>query len=48
VRDMTPELEQSWRAVAERSWPQVRGTMVPGETFDKVRSLLAEYRRSRS
>ena len=44
VRPMTPELEREWRAVAERSWPQVRGTMVPAETFDEVRALLADYR----
>ena len=46
VRAMTPELERAWRGVAERSWPEVRGTMVPAETFDRVRALLAEYRRS--
>lgn len=47
VRPMTPELEHEWRAVAERSWPQVRGTMVPAETFDEVRALLADYRRAK-
>ena len=47
VQTLTPELEQAWREVAERSWPYVRGTMVPAETFDEVRALLAEYRRSR-
>jgi hypothetical protein len=41
---LTPEAEQAWRALAERSWPQVRGTMVPADTFDKVRALVAEYR----
>jgi TRAP-type C4-dicarboxylate transport system substrate-binding protein len=41
---LTPEAEQAWRALAERAWPQVRGTMVPAETFDRVRALLAEYR----
>ena len=44
VRAMTPELEREWRALAERSWPQVRGTMVPPQTFDEVRALLAQYR----
>jgi len=44
VRTLTPELEQAWRGVAEHSWPHVRGTMVPAETFDQVRALLAEYR----
>ena len=44
VREMTPELERAWRAVAESSWPLVRGGMVPADTFDRVRLVLAEYR----
>jgi TRAP-type C4-dicarboxylate transport system substrate-binding protein len=44
VRSLTPELERAWREVAERSWPMVRGTMVPAETFDRVRGIVAEYR----
>ena len=45
VRELTPELEAAWRALAEKSWPHVRGTMVPAETFDRVQAILAEYRR---
>jgi len=44
VKPLTPELEREWRAVAEKSWPQVRDTMVPAETFDRVRAILADYR----
>ena len=44
VETLTPELERAWREVAERSWPYVRGTMVPAETFDEVRAILADYR----
>jgi hypothetical protein len=44
VQELTPELEKIWRAEAERSWPLVRGPMVPAETFDRVRAILAEYR----
>lgn len=44
VRPLTPELEQVWRAEAERAWPLMRGTMVPAETFDRVRAVLADYR----
>jgi TRAP-type C4-dicarboxylate transport system substrate-binding protein len=44
VLPLPPESEEAWRKVAERSWPQIRGTMVPAETFDKVRTILAEYR----
>jgi TRAP-type C4-dicarboxylate transport system substrate-binding protein len=47
VQPLTPEMEQAWRAVAERSWPYVRGTMVPAETFDHVRAILADYRGGR-
>ena len=44
VKTLTPELERTWRADAEKAWPQVRGTMVPAETFDRVREILAAYR----
>lgn len=44
VHSLTPELEQAWRALAERAWPMVRGTMVPAETFDRVQAILAEHR----
>ena len=47
VQSLTPEAERAWRAVAERAWPQVRGTMVPAETFDRVQAILAEYRCAR-
>lgn len=47
VQPLTPQLEQEWRVIAQRSWPQVRGTMVPAETFDRVRTILAEYRKGR-
>jgi TRAP-type C4-dicarboxylate transport system substrate-binding protein len=47
VKALTPELEQAWRGVAERSWPLVRGTMVPAETFDRVKVLLVDYRAGR-
>lgn len=46
IKPLTPELEQAWREVAEKSWPQVRGTMVPAETFDKVLEILAGYRKA--
>ena len=46
VHAMTPELEREWRALAERAWPLVRGTMVPAETFDRVQAILAEHRRA--
>jgi TRAP-type C4-dicarboxylate transport system substrate-binding protein len=47
VQPLTPELEQSWHALAEQAWPLVRGSMVPAETFDSVQKILAEYRGGR-
>jgi TRAP-type C4-dicarboxylate transport system substrate-binding protein len=36
--------EAEWRAMAEASYPQLRGRVVPADFFDDVRRLLAEYR----
>jgi TRAP-type C4-dicarboxylate transport system substrate-binding protein len=44
VLEVTPEVEQAWQRIAEKTWPQVRGSMVPADTFDKVRTILAKYR----
>ncbi|MDZ7657378.1 MAG: TRAP transporter substrate-binding protein DctP [Sulfurimicrobium sp.] len=40
----TPAQEAEWRKFAEGIYPKIRGTMVPAETFDEVKRLLAEYR----
>ena len=47
VHTPNPDLEELWRAEAARAWPLVRGPMVPAETFDRVRAILAEYRSAR-
>lgn len=47
VVPVPPTIEAEWRAASERLHPQIRGTMVPAETFDEVLRLLAEYRSSR-
>jgi TRAP-type C4-dicarboxylate transport system substrate-binding protein len=44
VHAMTPALEAEWRATAERLYPQIRGTLVPADMFDRVQLLLTEYR----
>jgi TRAP-type C4-dicarboxylate transport system substrate-binding protein len=36
-----------WRAAAEKSWPAVRGKVVPADFFDEVVRARDEYRRSR-
>ncbi|MEK7667486.1 MAG: TRAP transporter substrate-binding protein DctP [Gemmatimonadota bacterium] len=44
VHPMPPALEAEWRAMSERLYPRIRGSMVPPEIFDEVVRLLAEYR----
>jgi TRAP-type C4-dicarboxylate transport system substrate-binding protein len=44
VTKLSPALEAEWRKFAEGIYPSIRGTLVPEETFDEVRRLLAEYR----
>jgi TRAP-type C4-dicarboxylate transport system substrate-binding protein len=44
VQPLTPEIERAWRTVAEQAWPQVRGSLVPAETFDRVQQILDAYR----
>ncbi len=34
----------AWQAKAESAYPHARGQLVPAELFDKVRSLVREYR----
>lgn len=46
VHKLTPELEALWRKECELVYPKIRGSIVPAETFDRVVSLLAEYRAS--
>jgi TRAP-type C4-dicarboxylate transport system substrate-binding protein len=47
VTNPTPEVEHAWDALARKAWPEVRGRLVPAETFDEVQRLLAEYRGGR-
>lgn len=44
VQRVDPEVEAEWRRMAEELYPLVRGGMVPADLFDKVQSLLREYR----
>ena len=38
------EVNDEWRQVAKSVYPKIRGTMVPVDMFDKVESMLREYR----
>lgn len=44
VTKPSPAQEAEWRKFAEGIYPKIRGTLVPAETFDEVKRLLAEYR----
>jgi len=45
VTPLTPALDAEWRDFAAGIYPQIRGKLVPAETFDEVTRLLAEYRK---
>ena len=44
VNPATPAVEAEWREVAKTIYPRVRGGIVPADLFDRVMSLLDEYR----
>jgi TRAP-type transport system periplasmic protein len=44
VHPVTKEAEEEWRRFSESLYPQIRGTIVPADTFDKVLQLLRDYR----
>jgi TRAP-type C4-dicarboxylate transport system substrate-binding protein len=44
VHPVTKEAEQEWRRFSESMYPQIRGKIVPADTFDKVMQLLRDYR----
>jgi TRAP-type C4-dicarboxylate transport system substrate-binding protein len=48
VHPVPPELEREWRDTVARLYPQIRGSMVPAETFDAVQKLVAEYRENKA
>lgn len=43
-KDVTPEMENQWRAEVEKVYPQIRGRIVPADVFDEVQRLVKEYR----
>jgi len=44
VHDPTPEQVKAWQIEAEKSYPEIRGRIVPADIFDEVQRLLKEYR----
>ncbi|MEY2410183.1 MAG: TRAP-type transport system periplasmic protein [Verrucomicrobiota bacterium] len=46
VHPVTPALEEAWRKTAESIYAELKGKIVPADTFDEVVKLLKEYRAS--
>lgn len=46
ITRLTPELVQEWRSLAEQTYPQVRGKVVPTDVFDQTMQILQQYRSS--
>ena len=46
VQSVSPEVEAQWRVAVDGVYPSIRGRIVPEDIFDKVVSLLKEFRES--
>ncbi len=44
VHEVTPEVLEQWRASTEKTYPEIRGGLVPADVFDEVQTLIKEYR----
>lgn len=44
VHRVTPAIAAEWRTLVEKVYPDIRGSIVPAELFDRVQSHLAEFR----
>ncbi len=44
VHTVSPAVKEKWRRSVEKVYPQIRGRLVPADTFDEVVRLLKEYR----
>jgi len=46
VNAATPQALEEWRKLAETTYPQIRGKIVPTDLFDEVEHLLKDFRAS--
>jgi TRAP-type C4-dicarboxylate transport system substrate-binding protein len=46
VHDPSPDIVERWRQEAEKTYSELRGTIVPADIFDEVRQEVASYRAS--
>ncbi len=44
IHSVPPAVENEWRGMAEGLYPKIRGSLVPADMFDKVQTLLTQYR----
>ena len=44
VQPVSPTVRAAWQALAERSYPMIRGPIVPEGIFDRVQETLVAYR----
>ncbi|MFH1038437.1 MAG: TRAP transporter substrate-binding protein DctP [PVC group bacterium] len=44
IHPVSPEVKELWRRSVEKVYPEIRGGIVPADTFDEVVRLLEEYR----
>lgn len=45
VHKVSENIVKQWREQVEKAYPMIRGKIVPADLFDRVRELLAEYRK---
>ena len=44
IHPLTPEIDAEWNQTVEKSWPRVRGAVVPADIYDAVMSELKTFR----
>lgn len=48
ITHVGPSVAEQWRRIVERTYPRVRGPIIPAEVFDAVVAARGEFRASRS
>ena len=46
VQEVTPEIEAEWSSLTEELYPELQGTLVSKQLFNRVEDLVEEYRAS--
>ena len=44
VQEVSPAVLEQWRKEVEKTYPEIRGRLVPADVFDEVQRYLQEYR----